>query len=64
MKILLAPSERKTVGGDNPPISKNSFCFEKVYDKRIEAIKIYDKKINQFLSFLLSLLYYWIKKKF
>jgi hypothetical protein len=27
MKILLAPSERKTLGGDNPPISKSSFCF-------------------------------------
>jgi cytoplasmic iron level regulating protein YaaA (DUF328/UPF0246 family) len=43
MKILLAPSERKTLGGDNPPISKSSFCFEEIYDKRIEAIKKYDE---------------------
>ncbi len=43
MKILLAPSERKTLGGDNPPISKDSFIFPEIYDKRIEAIKKYDE---------------------
>ncbi len=41
MKILLAPSERKTLGGDNPPISKDSFIFPEIYDKRIEAVKKY-----------------------
>ena len=43
MKILLAPSERKTLGGDMPPISSNSFIFPEVYDKRIEAVKKYDE---------------------
>jgi len=43
MKILLAPSERKTLGGDNPPISKDSFIFPEIYDKRIEAVKKYDE---------------------
>ncbi|WP_456480183.1 YaaA family protein [Nautilia sp.] len=43
MKILLAPSERKTAGGDNPPISKKSFVFPEIYEKRIEAVKKYDE---------------------
>ncbi|GAB6075038.1 YaaA family protein [Nautilia lithotrophica] len=43
MKILLAPSERKTLGGENPPISKESFIFPEIYEKRIEAVKKYDE---------------------
>ena len=43
MKILLAPSERKTKGGDNPPVSKISFIFPEIYEKRIEAVKKYDE---------------------
>jgi cytoplasmic iron level regulating protein YaaA (DUF328/UPF0246 family) len=47
MKILLAPSERKTKGGDFPPINKNSFIFPEIYDKRIEIIKKYDKFLQK-----------------
>ncbi|MEO1927753.1 MAG: YaaA family protein [Nautiliaceae bacterium] len=43
MKILLAPSERKTLGGDFPPISKENFIFPEIYDKRIKALKKYDE---------------------
>ncbi len=43
MKILLAPSERKTLGGSLPPINKNSFLFPQIYEKRIEIIKKYDQ---------------------
>ena len=43
MKILLAPSERKTLGGDNPPISKKSFILPEIYEKRIEGVKKYDE---------------------
>ena len=46
MKILLAPSERKTLGGGNPPVSKNSFIFSEIYEKRIESVK----KYNEFLQ--------------
>jgi len=46
MKILLAPSERKTLGGENPPISKNSFIFPEIYENRREAIKKYDEFIK------------------
>jgi cytoplasmic iron level regulating protein YaaA (DUF328/UPF0246 family) len=47
MKILLAPSERKTKGGDFPPINKNSFIFPEIYDKRIKIIKKYDKFLQK-----------------
>lgn len=47
MKILLAPSERKTLGGDFPPISKTSFIFEEVYKKREYAIKKYDEFLKK-----------------
>ncbi len=40
MKILLAPSERKTKGGNFPPINKNSFIFPEIYEQRIEIIEI------------------------
>ncbi len=43
MKILLAPSERKTLGGDFPPISKESFIFPEIYDKRLKTLKKYDE---------------------
>jgi len=43
MKILLAPSERKTKGGDFPPINKHSFIFPEIYEKRVEVIKKYDE---------------------
>ena len=43
MKILLAPSERKTKGGTFPPINKNSFIFPEIYEKRVEIIKKYDE---------------------
>jgi len=42
MKILLAPSERKTKGGDFPPVNKKSFIFPEIYQKRVEIIKKYD----------------------
>ena len=47
MKILLAPSERKTVGGDSPPISKTSFIFEEVYKKTEYTIKKYDEFLKK-----------------
>jgi cytoplasmic iron level regulating protein YaaA (DUF328/UPF0246 family) len=47
MKILLAPSERKTKGGEFPPINKNSFIFPEIYDKRIEIIKKYDEFLKK-----------------
>ena len=43
MKILLAPSESKSKGGDFPPINKESFIFSEIYDKRVEIIKKYDE---------------------
>jgi len=43
MKILLAPSERKTKGGDFPPINEKNFIFPKIYKKRVEIIKKYDE---------------------
>jgi len=42
MKILLAPSETKSKGGEFPPINKDSFSFPEIYEKRIEIIKKYD----------------------
>jgi len=55
MKILLAPSERKTLGGDFPPISKTSFIFEEVYKKREYAIKKYDEFLKKKLMILKTL---------
>jgi len=43
MKILLAPSETKSKGGEFPPVNKDSFSFPEIYDKRIEIVKKYDK---------------------
>jgi len=43
MKILLAPSERKTKGGNLPPVNEKSFIFHEIYQKRIEIIKQYNK---------------------
>ena len=43
MKILLAPSEAKSKGGDSPLINKDSFSFPEIYDKRKEIIKKYDE---------------------
>ena len=43
MKILLAPSESKSKGGEFPPINKDSFIFPEIYDKRVEIIKRYDE---------------------
>ncbi len=43
MKILLAPSERKTAGGSNSPLSKESFIFPEIYEKRIQAVRKYDE---------------------
>ena len=43
MKILLAPSESKSKGGEFPPVIKESFIFPEIYDKRVEIIKKYDE---------------------
>lgn len=43
MKILLAPSERKKPGGDNPPLSEKNFIFPEIYEKRIKAVEKYDE---------------------
>jgi cytoplasmic iron level regulating protein YaaA (DUF328/UPF0246 family) len=47
MKILLAPSERKTKGGEFPPINQNSFIFPEIYEKRVEIIKKYDEYLQK-----------------
>ena len=43
MKILLAPSETKSKGGNFPPVNKDSFIFPEIYEKREEIIKKYDE---------------------
>ena len=43
MKILLAPSEAKSKGGNSPLINKDSFVFPEIYEKRVEIIKKYDE---------------------
>ena len=46
MKILLAPSETKTAGGDNPPFNKDSYIFGELFDKRKEVLTNYNNFIN------------------
>jgi len=46
MKILLAPSETKSKGGDFPPVNKNYFSFPEIYEKREEIIKKYNEFIK------------------
>ena len=46
MTILFAPSEGKRPGGDLPPISKEAFCFPRLYARRIEALTRYDRFIK------------------
>ncbi len=46
MKILFAPSESKEYGGKFPPINKDSFCCPKLYEKRLEVLKIYQDFID------------------
>ena len=43
MKILLAPSEAKSKGGNFPLINKDSFIFPEIYEKRVEIVKRYDE---------------------
>jgi hypothetical protein len=38
MKILLAPSERKTKGGEFPPINKNSFISQPLLNSTFEEM--------------------------
>ncbi|WP_024787338.1 MULTISPECIES: YaaA family protein [unclassified Lebetimonas] len=47
MKILLAPSERKTKGRDFSPINKDSFIFPEIYKKRVEIVKKYDEFLQK-----------------
>ena len=47
MKILLAPSETKSKGGEFPPVNKNSFIFPEIYEKREEIIKKYDEFLTK-----------------
>ena len=46
MKILFSPSETKFKGGIKDKITKNSFVFPELYDKRIEIIKSYQNFID------------------
>ncbi len=46
MKILLAPSETKSKGGNFPPVNKISFKFPQIYEKRKEIIKKYNEFIK------------------
>jgi len=46
MKILLAPSERKTVGGDFPP-SQKLLLFLKRFIKKEYTIKKYDEFLKK-----------------
>ncbi|MEA1914270.1 MAG: YaaA family protein [Campylobacterota bacterium] len=47
MKILLAPAETKRSGGDLSEISKNSFIFEELYEKRLEIITQYEELLKR-----------------
>jgi cytoplasmic iron level regulating protein YaaA (DUF328/UPF0246 family) len=46
MKILFSPSEGKSDLGFNPPINKDSFCCEELFDKRVEVVSRYQEIIN------------------
>jgi len=46
MKILFSPSEAKKNLQINIPIDKNSFIFPKLYEKRLEVLKIYDEFVK------------------
>ena len=46
MKILLAPSETKTAGGENPPFTKDSYIFPELFAKREEVLTKYNEHIN------------------
>ena len=46
MKILFSPSESKSELGTLPPLSKSSFIFEELFDKRLEVLKIYKDFID------------------
>ena len=45
MKILLAPSETKTPGGDGPPVSRSSFLFPELWLHRKAAVTDYNEFI-------------------
>jgi len=57
MKILFSPSETKFKGGIKDKITKNSFVFPELYDKRIEIIKSYQNFIDSATNAELSKLF-------
>jgi len=46
MKILFSPSEGKKEGGDNLPISNESFIFPDLYEKREDVLKRYSNYLT------------------
>lgn len=47
MKILFSPSEAKHTGGDNKSFNQDSFIFPKLFEKRLEIIKLYNDFMQQ-----------------
>ena len=57
MKILFSPSETKFKGGVSQKITKNSFLFPSLYDKRLEALQNYQSFVNTATNEQLSKLF-------
>lgn len=47
MKILFSPSEAKFSGGSFAPFDKNSFVFEQLFEKRLEIVYAYQRKLTE-----------------
>lgn len=47
MIILFAPSEGKRLGGDGCSLSASSLIFSELYEKRLEVISKYEKKVRE-----------------
>jgi hypothetical protein len=46
LKILFSPSEKKSDLSNLPPVNQNSFCFENLFDKRVEIMQRYQKILD------------------
>lgn len=57
MKILFSPSEAKFKGGTNQQINQNSFIFPMLFEKRMDAIRAYQKFIDHASSEQLAKLF-------
>jgi len=57
MKILFSPSETKNSGGIKQRISKDSFIFPTLFEKRMEAVECFQNYINNGSEDVLSTLF-------